>query len=371
MIRTLGIISTNYRIGAKERLTESRPISAVPFGGRYRLLDFAMSNMVNAGIRTVGVVLPYNMRPLLDHIAAGKSWNLDRHSGGLFMLPAATPALKARTQMFCIKDILANIEFLTASDSDFVIITGSNNVANMDLGKIVDTHEKSGADITLVYKNGFQANSKVEAKLEMIETGQVCRIARTFDEEISDSQAVFADVFVFNRILLMNLVNTCTNTEFRDLLDVVGFNLEEYKVMGVEFKGYMKQIFTVSDYHQASLELLNPEVKKEIFDGEDKIITKIKDSPPTQYDDHAQVQHALISSGCRVDGEITNSIIFRNVTLKENCQVMNSVIMQNCVVGEYSILENVILDKGVKIPERTVLRAQGTTPIYVPKGTVI
>lgn len=371
MIKALGIISTNYRISNKERLTEERPISAMPFGGRYRLMDFAMSNMVNAGIRTVGVVLPYNMRPLLDHIAAGKSWNLDRHSGGLFMLPAATPAVKGKLQMFCVKDFVANLEFLTAVDIEYVVISSGNIVANIDIEEILENHKKSGADVTMLYKRGLEVNEKAETRLEMIEDGRICGVKRKAEGEEGKSDAVFADLFVFNRIHLVDILSTCTNTEFKDLIDLVGFNLEEFFVKGTEFKGYMKQIFTVNEYHKVSMDLLDPIIKKEIFDGENKIITKIKDSPPTKYDQQAKVTNSLISSGCRVDGTIKNSIIFRNVKLKGNCQVMDSVVMQNCQIGTNSILENVILDKGVIIPDNTVLRAQGANPLYIPKGTKI
>src|SRR5665647_594275 len=150
MLKAIGIISTNYRLNAIERLSENRPLSTVPFGCRYRLIDFALSNMVNAGIRSVGVLLPYRMRPLLDHLSAGKAWDLDRHSGGLFMLPSVTPALKPRVQMFCVRDVLANIEFLTTEDADVVIITASNYVFNMNYVKMLRNHEKKGADITLV-----------------------------------------------------------------------------------------------------------------------------------------------------------------------------------------------------------------------------
>lgn len=371
MIRALGMISTNYRLNRSERLAEYRPISATPFGGRYRLLDFSMSNLVNAGIRTVGVVLPYNMRPLLDHISAGKSWNLDRHSGGLYMLPAVTPALKARVQKFCAKDYLANIEFLTADDAEIVVITDGNHVANVDLASIIATHEKSGCQVTLVYKKGLHTHPLVEAKLVLDETGQVRDIRRTVDEDTAGLNNTFADIFIFNRELLVQLLTTTTGLEFKDLLDLVRYNLNKMVVRSYEFTGYMREVFTVSDYHSASMDLLEPAIKAELFDGPNKIITKIKDSPPTKYRDHAEVSCAMISNGCRVDGEVDNSIIFRNVNLKKNCCIKNSVLMQSCIVGENCVLENVVLDKGIQVPDNTVLKAQGETPLYIPKGTKI
>ena len=371
MIKAIGIISTNYRIDAIERLAQQRPVCAVPFGGRYRLLDFALSNLVNAGIRTVGVILPYTMRPLLDHLAAGKAWNLDRHSGGLYMLPSVTPALKPRPQLFCVKDFLANIEFATAEDADVVLVTASNYVVNMNFAPIIEQHMERGADITLVYKNGFKADKKVETKLVLDEDGAVTKILKSQDEETCHMDATFADVFVFNRELFIEMVMGCGNSEFKDLIDLVQAGLSAYRVEGYEFKGYMKQIFTVVDYHKTSMELLEPKIKRELFDGDDRIITKIKDSPPTRYENNADVKNSLVSNGCIIDGKVTHSLIFRNVTLKENCQVSGSILMQNCVVGENSILENVILDKGIHIPENSVLRAQKNSPMYLPKGTKV
>ncbi len=371
MLKVTGIISTNYRLNAIERLSENRPLSAVPFGCRYRLIDFALSNMVNAGIRSVGVILPYRMRPLLDHLAAGKAWNLDRNSGGLFMLPSVTPTLKPRVQMFCVKDFLANIEFLTAEESDVVIISASNYVFNMNYSKLLKKHEKRGADITLVYQNGLNCNKKVESKLVMDENGRVNQIIRTEDKDTSGLESTFADVFIFNRKLLIEMILSCRDTEFKDLLDLVESNLPEKIVLGHEYKDYMKQIFTLEDYYQTSMELMNPEIQSELFDWEEKIITKIKDSPPTKYMENAIVKNSYIASGCILDGKVTNSLLFRKVNVGKNSRISGCVVMHNCEIGENSILENVILDKGIKIPANTVLKAQGDSPMYLPKGVVV
>ncbi len=369
MIKALGMISTNYRLDQSERLAENRPISATPFGGRYRLVDFPLSNLVNAGILTVGVILPYNMRPLMDHISAGKSWNLDRHSGGLFILPAVTPSLKPRLQKFCAQDFLSNIEFLTTEDAEIVVIADANHVANVDLAEVISFHERSGCRVTMVYQNDMLVHPYSEARLRMDEAGRILEIRRPPEEGVSELRSTFADIFVFDRSLLVEMLTTATNPEFRDLTDLVQANLSGLDVCGYEFTGYMREIFTVNDYHAISMELLRPQVKEEIFEGPNKIITKIKDSPPTKFRDHGEVRCAMISSGCLVDGKVESSIIFRNVILKRGSVVKNSVLMQRCVVGENCVLENVVLDKGIHVPENTVLRGQGATPIYVPKGT--
>ena len=371
MLKAIGIISTNYRLNAIERLSENRPLSTVPFGCRYRLIDFALSNMVNAGIRSVGVLLPYRMRPLLDHLSAGKAWNLDRHSGGMFMLPSVTPALKPRVQMFCVRDLLANIEFLTTEDADVVIITASNYVFNMNYVKMLRNHEKKGADITLVYKKGLKNNSKVESKLIMDNSGKVKGIRKTEDQDTSDLESTFADVFVFNRQLLIDLILRSRDTEFKDLLDLVESNLKDKIVLGYDYKDYMKQIFTLGDYYQTSMELMNPEIKGELFDWEEKIITKIKDSPPTKYKENALIKNSYVAGGCILDGKVTNSLLFRKVNVGKNSRLSGCIVMHNCEIGENSILENVILDKGIKIPANTVLKAQADSPMYLPKGVVV
>ena len=371
MLKVIGIISTNYRLNAIERLSENRPLSAAPFGCRYRLIDFALSNMVNAGIRSVGVILPYRMRPLLDHLAAGKAWNLDRHSGGLFMLPSVTPTLKPRVQMFCVKDFLANIEFLTTENADAVIITASNYVNNINYAKILKSHEKKGADITLIYKNGLKSNIKVEAKLVMDENNRVREIIKTEDQDTSNLESTFANTFIFNRQLLVDLISRCRDTEFKDLMDLVEANLKNKIVLGYEFKNYMKQIFTLEDYYETSMELMNPEIKSELFDGDDKIMTKIQDTPPTKYKDNAVIKNSYIASGCILDGKVSNSLLYRKVVVKKNSQLSGCIVMHNCEIGEGSILENIIMDKSIKIPANTVLKAQKNKPIYLSKGTVV
>lgn len=287
------------------------------------------------------------------------------------MLPAVTPALKARVQKFCAKDFLANIEFLTAEDAEIVVITDGNHVANVDLATIIAAHEKCGCQVTLVYKKGLKTHPLVEAKLVLDETGQVRDIRRSVDEDTTSLNNTFADIFIFDRQLLVQLLTTTTGLEFKDLLDLVRYNLNKMVVRSYEFNGYMEEVFTVSDYHSVSMDLLEPAIKEELFDGPNKIITKIKDSPPTKFRDHADVRCAMISNGCRVDAQVENSVIFRNVNMKKNSLIKNSVLMQSCVVGENCILENVVLDKGIQIPDNTVLKAQGKTPLYVPKGTKI
>ena len=287
------------------------------------------------------------------------------------MLPSVTPALKPRVQMFCVKDFLANIEFLTTEDADAVIITASNYVFNMNYAKILKMHEKKGADITLVYKNGLKSNCKVELKLAMDEYGRVTGIRKTEDQDTSDLESTFADVFVFNRQLFIDLILRCRDSEFRDLLDLVKSNLKDKIVWGYEYKDYMKQIFTLEDYYETSMELMKPEIKCELFDWEEKIITKIKDSPPTKYKENAMIKNSYVASGCILDGKVTNSLLFRKVNVGKNSRLSGCIVMHNCEIGENSILENVILDKGIKIPDNTVLKARADSPMYLPKGVVV
>lgn len=371
MIKAVGIINTNYRLDEGERLSNTRPIGALPFGGRYRLIDFAMSNMVNAGIRSLGILLPYRMRPLLDHIAAGKAWNLDRNRGGLFMLPSATPALKTRIQMFCVKDFMENLEFVKAEPADVVIVAASNCVANLDFSEVIRRHGENGHQITMVYSNRLKSDSKAEKKLILEKDGRVSQILHTCEHSAVPEDGTFAEMFVFDRELFLQMVSQCTDAEFKDLTDLVEEQLKNVRVFGYEFPGYIRSVFTVRDYYKCSMELLNPDVKKEIFEQADRILTKTKDSPPTKYKADASVRNTIASSGCVIEGTVSGSLLFRNVTVERNCEIHNSIIMQNCVIGQGTTLEHVILDKSITIPPGTVLKGRSFSPIYVPKGTVI
>ncbi|SHI13491.1 glucose-1-phosphate adenylyltransferase [Sporobacter termitidis DSM 10068] len=364
MKRMMGIIAANYQSDSFAQLTKDRPVASLPFGGRYRLVDFPLSNMVNSGIFTVGLITPYMYRSIMDHVGVGKEWALSRKVGGMFILPGSIYGLKNVQGKFLLRDILRNRPYLDRSNFDLVVISGCSKVFNIDFQDVAEQHTASGADITLIYKKTDAACGTKELYLDVAENGEV---TAAHDAPIGADNC-FMDAFIMSRDLLLKFISWYEETSYLDLTDIIVENLSHLYVSGYEFTGYMGNADSVACYMRCSQELLNPEVNRELFRPDRPIITKIQDSPPAKYWPAASVRNALVSSGCIIKGTVENSIIFRGVTIEEHAVVRNAVVMQNTVIHRESILENVICDKYAVIRPGVKLFGNPDAPILVGKG---
>ncbi|MGE4273561.1 MAG: glucose-1-phosphate adenylyltransferase subunit GlgD [Desulfitobacterium sp.] len=373
MSSAIGIISANMNSSVLQGLAQERPIAAVPFGGRYRLLDFALSSMVNSGIRTVGLVTPQQYRPMLDHLGAGKDWSLDRKSGGLFILPGAIHSLGHYDIRFCLKDIALNIEFLEKDCARNVIISSSDHVFNADFRPIIDHHDQVEADVTLVYN---QSNRPLEREdliyLREKEDGRITGLGKNCEMSGPDTPCkYFIDLFIIRRELLLQMIEGYRSVENIELIEIIAQHLGELKVQGYFFGGYVGRIHSVSDYFQSNLALLREEIRKDLFINTQPIRTKIRDNPPAKFGKKAQVKNSLISSGCTIEGAVENTILSRGVVIEEGCEIQNCIIMSKCVIGKGSKLKNVILDKFVAVNEGNVLQGQVNQPLVISKKAII
>jgi glucose-1-phosphate adenylyltransferase len=374
MHNAIGILFANNGSDILQGLAFERSTAAVPFGGRYRLLDFALSSMVNSGLRTIGLVTPRQYRSLLDHLGAGKDWFLDRKSGGLFILPGAIQGLSRQSGKFKLKDLQLNIEYLQKDFSENIIISGCNHVFNINYQEALDQHEAKMADITLIYKES--ADSAAMAGKECLIIGdnqEVLEIQGEDKPAVSPGQICryFADMLIIRRKLLLELIEGYRSIETVNLMEAVQENLQSIRIFSVPFQGYLGVINSVKDYFDRSMELLNPEIRKEVLTGQDRIHTKIIDNPPTKHGPHAKVSNSMISSGCTIEGEVNNSILSRGVLVEPGAIINNSVIMQKCKISAGASLEYAILDKFVKVHAGNVLKGNVNTPLVVLKGSLV
>lgn len=368
MNRVIGIISSNYRCEFLHGMAKDRPMAAIPFGGRYRLLDFTLSSMVNSGLRTVGIITPYLYRPILDHLGAGKDWYLDRKSGGLFVLPGATHGIYSRDNKFSLKDLRENIEFLTRDRAEYVIISGSGYIYNMDFVPVLAAHEENAADITMVYKD-LLIEDEAEAQGTALQLDLHNRVTALENVQGQSRQRVkyCADIIVIGRKLLLDIIKGHEQIDYMDLLDVIGENIPALKVQGYPLSGYFGRIYSLQSYYERNMDMLKPAVREELFMGTARIHTKIKDNPPTKYGQYSSVKDSLVSSGCLVQGSINRSIIFRGVEVEPGASISNSIIMQRCVIGKGAVLDNVILDKYVRVNARAVIKGKDDVPVFINK----
>ncbi|TGE33264.1 glucose-1-phosphate adenylyltransferase subunit GlgD [Desulfosporosinus sp. Sb-LF] len=374
MSNAIGIIFANSGSDSLQGLALERPIAAVPFGGRYRILDFALSSMVNSGIRTIGLVTPHQYRPLLDHLGAGKDWFLERKDGGLFILPGVMHGLAGNEHTFCIKDLQHNLEYLEKDYVDNVVITSGDQIFNINFKNALEFHKDKHADVTLMYKdNDNLADLSNEVFLDMDEDQKVLDIQDKKSVKSSDELFPyrFVNMLIIRRELLLDIVEKYSSVGCIDLMNILTSNLEVLKIYGSPTCSLIGTIRTIKDYFDRSMDLLNLELREKLWLGIDRVHTKIVDNPPTQYTSQAKVSNSLIASGCSIAGEVINSIIFRGVTIEPGCRIKNSIIMSKCHIHATAQTEYAILDKSVKVNGENVLKGSLNNPLVVLKRTVI
>lgn len=364
----IGVIFSNLHEENVPELVRRRTIASIPYGGRYRIIDFILSNMVNSGITTVGLLISNNYRSLIDHLGSGKDWDLARKDGGIILLP---PFSERNDRLYTTRLEALNslTSFLNRRKEKYVVLTDCDGVAKFDISDIINYHEKKNADITLVSHYGKVANRSDFLVLETNQDGRITEIKHTPHLSAGEKANVYVNVMVINRQFLLNLVgDTVTHgfTSFEN--DVLIKQLNSLKIYGYDFKGYYAGIDSMAAYYKHNMELLEKEVRDELFGGRD-IYTKVRDSAPSKYSDAAVVKNSLISDGCEIEGVVENSILFRGVKVGKGAVVRNSIIMQDNIIGANTSLDCVITDKNVVVSDRKTLGGCPSLPYYIPKGT--
>lgn len=353
MKSTLGIITTNYAGRTSSVLTQVRPLASLPYAGRYRLVDFPLSNMVNAGVRTVGLVMPSNYRSIIDHVGSGKEWMLDRKGGGLFMLPGSAFGTSRAGSRFLLRDFVQNRIILERSDDDYVLVSAANVVYNMDYRLLLEAYEQSGADVMVLTCQAQGDNADlVGFEVE----GDRCR---ALHHGVSYGDDAFMDCFVIRRELLLQMLVEHEQVDYLDLFEALEKDYGRIDVRVYRYKGYAAPIFDVASYYRHNMELLSVELQDELFPKDRSIMTKAHDNPPVSYRRGAHVRNSIVSGGCRLAGNVSGSILGRGVVVEPGATVLNSIVMQSCVVKSGARVENAIVDRGNVIPAGTELR--GTT----------
>lgn len=366
MIDTMGLIFSSNNETNLGELGTVRSIAALPFAGRYRLIDFVLSGMVNSGIVNVGVTTDYNYRSLLDHLGSGKPWDLARKKYGLFILPPFAENLtKYSDQRMGM--VLGALHYLKRSQQKYVVVADCNNVCNIRFDEVVEQHKQSGADLTIVYQD--VDDNRFGLYLD-IEDGRVTGFVTRRDNKPRVHRIV--GYYVFTKDLLINILERCQaqgkNDIAKDLLEdyIIKHNVGAYR-----FDNYLATITDVDSYYRVSMDLLDVDVRKQLFVANDTIFTKIKDKVPARYLNNASVKNSMIADGCIIDGTVENCILFRGVTVEKGANLKNCIIMQDTVISADARLSCAILDKNCVICKGKELVGQPEFPIVVGKRRTI
>lgn len=363
----LGIIDLAEPTEGLRELTVHRTLGAVPFGGRYRVIDFTLSNMVNAGIRNVGILLNDRFGPLLDHIKDGKEWDLNRQRDGMFLLPAPLRGDSGEGISSNLINLQHNRGYLEKSRQEYAVFSGCSMITNLDYRAAFNYHLEKQADITVIYNQteNLSANPPYTAVVTD-EKGRVMDIA--LNPVQCTSRKVSLNMYIMRKDLLINLVDHYSARQKRDLFtDAIMPRLDELKIYGFEHTGYVGAINSLKSYYQHSMDLLKPEVWKDLFYTHGQINTKVKHEAPVRYLEGSKVSNSLIATGCTIEGTVENSILFRGVEVGPGVVIKDSIVMQKAKLGPGVSLRNVILDKDVTISEGKSLVGDPSFPLVINK----
>ncbi|MGG3466458.1 sugar phosphate nucleotidyltransferase [Neobacillus pocheonensis] len=331
--KLLGVIdATTYHDDLEDLLTH-RSLAALPFAGRYRIIDFVLSNMVNSGIRSVAIFPKMQYRSLMDHLGSGKNWDLNRKRDGLFFFPSPIVDNDGN-KIGSFEHFAANLDFFKRSTQEYAIISNCYTVFNMNFRPILDWHLQSSCDIT----------------------------------EIHHKDGGSMEMYLIKTSLLIELIETRNETGYTCMKDVVQDFDHQYTVCHYEYNGYAVMIDSIENYFSTSMNLLKTDVWKQLFLKENPILTKVKDEPPTKYVKGSLVKNAMIANGCVINGTVENSIISRGVKIGKGTVIKNCIIMQKCQIEDNCYLDSVILDKDVKVEAGAQITGTARVPFVIRKG---
>ena len=368
-MNVMGIIFAND--GSMGTLTEKRTMASLPFGGRYRQVDFALSNLTCAGVRHIGIITRHSYQSLMHHIGSGEEWGLELGEGGLEFL---TPYAQSVTDSYRgkLESLASAMDFLEYGNEDYVVMIDSAIISNFDLEKVVAAHAASGKQVTVVTKAGICNGEKKIDLAVKVENGEIVDMA--VDHVAPADYVASMDVFVANKKWLVEQVKECVA---RNL-----FHMDRNLVMGgwrrgtttvnvYEHDGVALFNESVIEYYNNTMGLLDNETRHHIFGGNHPVYTKVRDRVPCYYGEECEMENCLIADGCMLEGEVEDSVLFRQVTVAPGAKVENCIVFNDCVIGEGAELKYVILDKEITVTPGAKVCGTKEHPIVIKKGETV
>lgn len=351
-------------------LTIHRTTASLPYGGRYRLIDFALSNLVHANITNIGIITRNNYNSLMDHIRQGRDWDLNRKNSGISVYPPFVFNSAHEVYKGKIEALYMLRGFIMKAPEEYVVISNTNIAFNIDFDEVVKFHAEKGADITMLT---YSTEDMTPRKL-VVTTDKNKRIKDLRYPVASDTgrQLCNLNIYYIKKDLLISLIdNAYAHGAYDFEKDILRGSLDELYVMSYEIDNYVAVIDRIHTYFKSSMDLLNPDVRQDLFYNHSTILTKVKDSVPTKYKEGANVHNSIIADGCEINGTVENSILFRSVKVGKGAVIRNSIIMENGIVMENAHLDYTITDKNCIIQSGRRLSGYESYPMVVVKSKVI
>ena len=382
----MGVIYTGEKDEFLRDLTEVRAIAAMPVCGRYRVIDFLVSSMVNSGMRNVGIIMQKNYQSLMDHLGSGKEWDLHGKNDGLFILPPFLNSTEGKPNSVSsaymdpekmtgvykgsIDALESNMGYLRRSRQEYVLLTNSLIVYNANFTDAFAKFKQSGADIMMFYtRNPDMRRENYGAYLNVGEDGVITDIE--VDPFNPKYECTSMDVFIMKKSLLLELVDSASAHRYHDLLgDVIMRNVRDngMTVVGYEYTDLCYRLDSIQNYRKFNMDCLDPEIRHQLFPEDRPVYTKVRDQLAARYMEEANVVNSMVADGSMINGTVEHSVLFRGVKIGKGAHVKNCIIMQDGVIEEGAYLENCILDKNVTIPAGEKIIGTRYYPVCVRKG---
>ncbi len=366
-MRALGIILAGGNSSRMGALSDKRAVAAMPVAGAYRSIDFALSNMTNSHIQKVAVLTQYNARSLNEHLMSSKWWNFGRKQGGLYVF---TPTVTAESSWWyrgTADAIYQNLKWLKESHEPYVVIASGDGVYKLDYNKVLEYHISKRADITIVCTESPEADCSRFGVLKLAEDGKI----EEFEEKpmVSSSNIISTGIYVIRRRLLVEMVERCAQENRYDLVQDIFIRYKNLKrIYGYKFDGYWNNIASVDSYYRTNMDFLKPDIRKYFFGDNWGIYSKQDDLPPAKYNPGSSVKNSLISSGCIINGQVEDSVLFKDVFVGNNCVIKNSIILNNVYLGDNTHIENCIVESNDTIRANSYHSGEDGIKVVIEKN---
>ena len=371
-----GLIFSNIHNAEIPELTSVRTMASLPFGCRYRLIDFPLSNMVNSGITKIGIIAHNNYQSLMDHIGTGKDWDLARRSGGIKILPPFITSYDSGSNKLYrnrLEALMGVTHFISKCSEEYIVLSDCDFICNIDINEVLEDHKAKNADVTIVtrtLKSDEMVSSEGLIKVELDSNGAPIEFVKHMGGEVAE---VSTNIMIFNRLFLLNVIHDAISHGYKQFYrEMLGMRIGKARINCYHYEGINLQVSSLESYFKCSMELLKPEVRNGLFNVENRAIyTKLRNSAPTVYTEGSKVVNSYVADGCVIEGTVENSIIFRGVHIGKGTVVKNSILLQDTFTGTNVSLNCLITDKNVVIRDDRVLSGHESMPFFISKGAMV
>ncbi len=364
--RVSAVIFSNSNDENLKELTSYRSMASLPFGGRYRLIDFSLSNIVNAGITDVGIITNENYRSLMDHVGSGIYWDLDRKNGGLRVIP---PFITGETKYKGLAEqSVRALEYVSHINSEYVLVVESGTITNVDVSALINFHTEKNADVTFCYRESEKPDKfKNTLNLTVNKNGKVTAIT-----DDGDAGNLTIGIALFTKSAFMTLVNIAKDDADGNIYSAISGNYaNDFEVYGFKHSGIAMVMDSRKSFFESNMLMLETDVRKDLFNKKRPIYTKTRDDMPTRYGTHSSVKNSLIADGCIIDGTVKNSVLFRGVRVHKGAVVENSILMQGVEIRANAKVKYVVSDKNAVITANEPVCGTNRKAFIVKKDQMI